>query len=145
MMIRTTIALLAATVLGACSGDESPIGNDPALSEGHAQGPHGGHILEVGSHVAHLEVLHDEDAGTLTIYVLGGDLETPLAIATAPQIKLATNDGPKVVKTEPQEATDGKSTVFTATNAALKGHVHGRVTVEIGGKTYNPELEHEDH
>jgi len=151
MMKRTLIVALG-LLLVACSGEEpkenggSTGGTTGAATGAHGhEGPHGGHVLEVGSHVAHLEVIHDDDSGKMTIYVLGEDLKTPLALAAAPQIKLSTNDGPKVVTTRPQDANGGKSSVFSATDAALKGHLHGRISVEIGGKTYNPELEHEDH
>ncbi len=139
-MIRTAIALLTATVLGACSGEDSSNHAEPAHNEGHAHGPHGGHVLEIGAHVAHLEVLHDDEM--LTIYVLGPDVKTPLAVAKPPQLKLSTAAGPKVIDTKAKDATN---TVFTATDAALKGQEpEGRVSIEVDGKMYNPDLEH-DH
>ena len=139
-MIKTALALLAATALAACSGEEKS--EDPAPPGGQAHGPHGGHILEVGAHVAHLEVLHDEEAGKLTIYVLGPDEKTALPVAKPPQLKLKTSAGPKVIDTKAQDATGA---VFTVTDAALKGREpEGRISIEVNGKVYNPDLEH-DH
>lgn len=143
-MIRTTLALLAATLLAACSADENNQTEPPAHTGGHAHGPHGGHVLEVGAHVAHLEVLHDKESGKLTIYVLGSDVKTPLAVAKPPQLKLTTADGPKVIDTKAQDET---GSVFTVTDAALKGREpEGRIAIEVKGKMYNPDLEHDhDH
>ena len=139
-MIRTALALLTATVLGACSGEDSSNQAEPAHNEDHAHGPHGGHVLEIGAHVAHLEVLHDDEM--LTIYVLGPDVKTPLAVAKPPQLKLSTAAGPKVLDTKAKDAT---STVFTSTDPALKGQEpEGRISIEVDGKMYNPDLEH-DH
>lgn len=141
-MTRTTLALLVTTLLTACSAEESNQTEPPAHTGGHAHGPHGGHVLEVGDHVAHLEVLHDEEAGKLTLYVLGSDVKTPLPVAKPPQLKLTTASGPKVLDTQ---ASDESGSVFTVTDAALKGHEpEGRIAIEVNGKTYNPDLEH-DH
>ena len=142
-MIRTTLAFLTATLLVGCSAEEG----DPSAHSGahaHAHGPHDGHILEVGVHVAHLEVLHDKEAGKLTIYVLDSDVKTPLAVAKPPQLKLSTSDGPKVIDTK---AEDESGSVFTVTHAALKGQEpKGRVAIEVKGKMYNPDIEHDhDH
>ena len=150
-MIKTVITILATTLFAACSGDDHDHGHadsnhtEPhATGEGHAHGPHGGHVLEVGDHVAHLEVVHDEAAGKITLYVLGTDGKSPLAIEKAPQLKLLTDDGPKVLDAKSQ---DGSGSVYAVTDTALQGHEpKGRVTIEVNGKVFNPALEHDhDH
>lgn len=155
-MIKTAITILATTLFVACSGDahdhdhgdsghtDSNHAEPHADGEGDAHGPHGGHVLEVGDHVAHLEVLHDEGAGKITLYVLGTDGKSPLAIEKAPQLKLLTADGPKALDTKAQ---DDSGSVFAVTDTALKGQEpQGRVTIVVNGKVYNPGLEHDhDH
>ena len=139
-MIRSAIALLAAATLGACSGEETHEAESPTHSGGHAHGPHGGHMIEIGAHIAHLEVVHDEEAGKLTIYVLEADAQTPHTVTKPPQLKLATPSGPRVIETE---ARDETNTVFTVTDAALETHEpEGRISIEVKDKTYNPDLEH---
>lgn len=143
-MIRTALTVLVAAAFGACSGDhdhdQKPAAGAHA-GEAHAHGPHGGHVLELGSaHAVHLEVVHDDSTGTLTIYVLGTDAKTALAATKPPELKLNTSSGPKVLATK---AKDASNTVFTVTDDALKGkEPEGRISIEVDGKTYNPDLEH---
>ena len=93
--------------------------------------------------MAHLEVLHDEAAGKMTIYVLGPDEKTALPVGKPPELKLSTESGPKVLATIPQDAEGGKSSTFTVTDEALRGHgCPGRISIEIAGKVYNPDIEH---
>ncbi|MGE3172482.1 MAG: hypothetical protein AB7O97_07625 [Planctomycetota bacterium] len=143
MMKFVSIALPMLLVVASCS-DEKPEDKPSkpgAAAHGH-EGPHGGHLLEVGDHVAHLEVMHDEAAGKMTIYVLGSDAKSALTDAKAPQVKLSTDSGPKVLSTT---AVSGAAGAFAVTDPALKAHgPEGRISIEIGGKTYNPALEH-DH
>ena len=77
MMKFVSIALPMLLVVASCSDEkhEEKPGKSGAAAHGH-EGPHGGHILEVGDHVAHLEVMHDESAGKMTIYVLGPDAKS---------------------------------------------------------------------
>lgn len=141
-MIRTALTVLVAAAFGACSRDHDQKSDAGAQAgEAHAHGPHGGHVLELGSaHAAHLEVVHDDRAGTLTIYVLGADSKTALAASKPPELKLNTSSGPKVLATKPK---DTSNTVFTVTDDALKGkEPEGRISIEVDGKTYNPDLEH---
>lgn len=138
------LALLAAAALAACSSDQDPETGAPHQDggHGHEHGPHGGHVLELGmEHLAHLEVLHDEAAGTLTVYVLGPDARTPLAADAPPELKLATAAGPRVLA---MTDADGTGTAFAATDEALRGEPTGRISVTVQGKAYNPDLVH-DH
>ena len=146
MMKFVSIALPMLLVVASCSDEkhEEKPGKSGAAAHGH-EGPHGGHILEVGDHVAHLEVMHDESAGKMTIYVLGPDAKSAFTGAKAPQVKLTTDSGPKVLSTT---AVSGEAGAFAVTDPALKAHgPEGRISIEIGGKNYNPALEHhhEDH
>lgn len=104
-------------------------------------GPHGGHLIELGT-VAHLEMVHDTAAGKVTAYFFGADGESVLAIPGAPELKLVTHDGPKVLRMEPVASSDGKASEFSVVDHVLEHeHLEGRITVEIEGQTYNPDLE----
>lgn len=150
MMKFVSIAFPLLLVVASCSDGKAKPGESGAAAHGHQgphghEGPHGGHLLEVGDHVAHLEVMHDESAGKMTIYVLGSDAKSAFTGAKAPQVKLSTGSGPKVLSTT---AVSGEAGAFAVTDPALKAHgPEGRISIEIGGKNYNPALEHhhEDH
>jgi hypothetical protein len=134
-MIRTALALLAAVALCSCSKEQDRGGG----AHGHVHGPHGGHLVELGTqHQAHLEVAHDAAAGTMRIWVLAGDAKTALAATRTPEVKLTTASGPKLLPTKAEDATNA---AFAVTDDALKGgEPKGRITVEIDGKVYNPDL-----
>lgn len=147
-MKLVSLMLPVLLALWSCSDgkrEEASKPDKPKAATHSHEGPHGGHLLEVGDHIAHLEVMHDESAGKMTIYVLGADAKSALTGTNSPQIKLSTDSGPKVLSTT---AISGEAGAFTATNSALMTHApEGRISIEIGGKTYNPALEHhhEDH
>jgi hypothetical protein len=51
--------------------------------EGHGhdhEAPHGGTLIALGDHFAHLEIIHDATTGTITVYVLDGEAENPVRI-----------------------------------------------------------------
>ena len=64
-------------LLWGCGGDSSP----------HHQhhdvhiAPHGGTLVELGDHEFNLEFVHEEDTGSLGIYVLGPHAEKYLRIS----------------------------------------------------------------
>lgn len=119
------------------------------LAEEHkheAKGPHGGEIAEVGDKDdTHAELVHDEKAGKLTIYLLGKDQKTPVAIKDAPKINLKTKDGNKQIEMKAVEAKDGAASQYEATDEALKADpLDGRIVVTLAdGKKYNVSLKHE--
>ena len=121
---------------------------DKKLAEEHKheehKAPHGGPLLEVGEEEAHLELVHDEKAGKLTLYLLGKDAKTPVAIKDAPKVNLKTDKGPKQIETKAVEAKDGLASCFEATDDALKADpLNGRIALTLGEKKYNVELKHE--
>lgn len=46
----------------------------------HHQPPHGGALIELGDHIAHIELLHDPESATLTAYLLDGHAEHPVRV-----------------------------------------------------------------
>jgi len=141
-MMKLALALLSISLIFACTPEKKAPAPDKG-AHATAPGPNGGKVVEVGAHLAHLEILHDEKAGTITIYVFDKDIKTPMALAKAPEIKLSTMEGPVVL---PTKAVDDKNLSFTVTHDALKAHgPEGRISLELGGKPYNPALPHMDN
>jgi len=144
MRIRECVLVIA--LVAAC-GDKKEA---PKEQEGHGHeahvAPHGGEILELGGGAAHLEILHDHEGGSMTVYVLGADLKTPIAVE-APVVNLVTKDGPAAVTlTAIEPGTDGKASAWKGAHAGLKADPwDGRIRVAIGGKTYQSPLEGEGH
>ena len=123
--------------------------NPPATETGgqshedeHGKAPHGGEIITVGDDVLHLELVHDAEAGKITIYVYDGEVKNPLTLAKAPVINLTTPDGDK------QLAVTGSGSQFAASDPALKIEpLAGRISLEYDGKPYQVSLadEHQHH
>ena len=67
-----TLAILTALLCAACGDDV----HEPAPAAATAKHDHqplrGGRLVEIGEHVAQVEIVHDAEAGTLTAYVMNG-------------------------------------------------------------------------
>ncbi len=134
------IASLA--LLGACGKSESHQKQQqkPEASTTHAaHGPNDGELIELGDHVAHLEVVHDEDEGTILLYALDADLK-PTTLTKAPVLNLQTSSGPKQLTAT---ARGGSQSEWQFSDASLKGEPEGvRLRVVLDGVTYTPDLPH---
>lgn len=146
MTRMTVLSCLSTFLFAGCTSEEEAPPQAPPAADAHEHGPHGGHMLELGDHVAHLEVVHDDAAGRMTLYLFGADAKTPMPIAKPPELKLTTTAGPKVLVSRPESGTAGESNAFVVVDDLLKGgEPEGRVSVEIGGRQYNPDLAHDHH
>ncbi|BBM84253.1 hypothetical protein [Candidatus Uabimicrobium amorphum] len=106
----------------------------------HEAGAHGGNILDSGG-TLHVEFVHDQEAGKVSLYILGGDGKTPQNISSAPRINLRTSDGPKQLKT--QKVADNASH-YEVSDSALKGDINGRIAIDFEGKRFNLDIETSD-
>ena len=111
-------------------------------SHGHEHGPHGGELLEVGKHVAHIEFIHDEKAGKITLYILGKDAKTAENIADLPLLNLKYKGTQKQLKTVAMNSTENESSHFEVTDEVLKEEVDGRIAITIKGVKYNINIQH---
>ena len=150
-MMRTTLLALAvpllAVSLAACKA-ETTSSSTPAETvhegdahEGHDHGeaPHGGHVVILGDHAAHLEIAHG-DGGELIVYGLDADME-PLGLDEAPVLNLLTDEGSVAVR-----GTAGADGGWVLEHDALMDHdVTGRFRLRLGGKTYSAEYSACDH
>lgn len=105
------------------------------------EGSHGGVVLEIGDHVAHVEVVHDQKAGKITLYLTDKDAKSALAIKDAPKINVKAEKGNKQIEAKAIDAKDGAASQFEATDDVLKADpLKGRIAITINEKKYNVEL-----
>lgn len=120
----------------------------PKTGHAHAhptEGPHGGTLVELGKEDYHAELVHDEAADTVTVYLLDGAAKQPVAI-DAKQLTLNLLVGGKPqqfpLPAEPL-STDpaGKCSAFGSSSAAIGKALHikgttGRLNVPVAGKVF---------
>ncbi|TWT64355.1 hypothetical protein [Rubinisphaera italica] len=161
----TTFFLMATVLVIAGCSDKSS--TDTATSgppntvdahAGHAhpsEGPHHGDLIELGNEEYHAEILHDEDAGTITIYVLNGAATEQVSIDATEVTINAKHDG------KPEQFTlaaspdtndpQGKSSRFISNDAELAHRLdeegaEPKLVLSINGKSYRGTISHDhDH
>jgi hypothetical protein len=120
----------------------------------HEQGPHGGHLVELGEEEYHAEVVFDPKSSKITLYTLDSTAKKPVPIDAAEiKLELVIGGQPKslAAKAAPETGDpDKKSSRFeVADNPDVKANIKdeedlkGSVTVPIGGKTYAGKIVHE--
>lgn len=110
---------------------------DHGHDHGHAHDPKfGGFLVELGDHFANLEIVHDVEAGSLTVYVLGAHAEETVKSSTE-ELALSINvhaDEPLTFVLAADESSlsgnqKGASAKFSVTDERLAGLEHGHATV----------------
>lgn len=122
---------------------------------GHAEeGPHKGQLIELGKEEYHGELLHDDAAHKITIYLLDGAAKKSVPVAEAALTVNVVVDGkPAQFKLPAVPQTDdpaGQSSRFELTDHMLCEALDdpkskGRLNVTIAGKQFSGELSHEEH
>jgi hypothetical protein len=153
---------LLSLVISGCGGsttsnrDRTTDGIPSATESGHehahaSEGPHGGTLIELGNEEYHAELVHDEQAGTVTVYLLDSAAKASVPIDAADvsinvkhekqgeQFKLSASAD----ESDPQ----GKSSRFVSTDAELAEeldheHAEAQLAVTINGKPYRGTVEH---
>lgn len=162
-------ALALAAVSGGCgsqqSSDDTPVdvSGPPPAADGHGQdhdghdhgeeheGPHGGHVIELGrNHQYHAELVEDEQAGTVTVYMLDKDLKELVIDQPAIVMNLTVDGQAKTFELVAADASAGKASRFEAADRALFEALHeheatGKLRVTIDGTPYSGEVEHYHH
>lgn len=133
-------------------------GHDHANEVVHAhptEGPHGGHLIELGNEEYHAELLHDEATHKVTIHLLDSSGKEPVR-QPLPEITMQLfKDGQFVsytLKAVPKPDTpNGAASTFEVVDAGLcdtlchAETVKGRLQVTIAGKPYTGTIEHDSH
>ena len=128
--------------------------SDTKKAHVHEEGPHDGHLIELGEEEYHAELVFDEKSRKTTLYILGSDPETAHPIdAKEVEFHLEEGDGytELIFAAAPQEDDpDGKSSRFELAADDLPAAIDeeekfvGHIDVTIGGKVYEGEVDH-DH
>ncbi len=144
-LIRPFLAALALAALSGCGKSDPHAGHDHGAHVHKA--PHGGLLVELGEHAGNLELVRDDAAGKLTVYVLDGHAEDFVRIA-APSISLtayaagARQTVTLVAVANPATGeTVGNTSQFEAAAPWLKdaGEFNGEVgALEIKGAKFGP-------
>lgn len=161
-LILNVIGLLA--VCGCGGGtpttvDQSDQGYDAAHDHhGHAHhahgagGPHGGNIIELGDEEYHVEWVHNDETGVLTLYVLDSEMREEVPIeASEIRIRRILDDVETSVAL-PAFGDEAKSARFEVADKELiealkmagKG-VDAHLSVEIQGKQFTAEFGDDSH
>ncbi|MDZ4656082.1 MAG: hypothetical protein SH868_00745 [Bythopirellula sp.] len=119
---------------------------------GHSsEGPHGGGLIELGNNEYHGEFVHDDAAGTVTIYLLDSVAKASVPIETAEiTINLKHEGQGKQFKLAAEaDASDpaGKSSRFVSNDVELAKDLDqegadAQLAVNINGKPYRGAIEH---
>lgn len=160
--------MLAAMILSLAGCKDSNSSSDASLpgvsfdaediQPGHAhptEGPHHGALIELGNEEYHAELVHDEAAGSVTIYVLNAAATGPVPIDASEITINVKHDGkPKQFKLAASPDTgdpEGKSSRFISTEAELGEHLHDdaaepKLVLSIAGKSFRGVIDHHhDH
>ncbi len=156
--------LLAGVVtvgLTGCTGSPSKTDDHDVSEEGHdhgdehghpSEGPHHGSLIELGNEEYHAELVHDDEAGTVTVYLLDAAAKEPVVIEAADVTMNVKHDGQGAqYKLAAADATDGKASKFTSSEGALaealdEEGAETQLVVSIDGKQFRGEVAHDhDH
>lgn len=156
--LAATLLLIA--VSGGCGSQQSD--DRPSTSGGHDhdhdhahgeehQGPHGGHLIELGrNHEYHAELVDDEQAGTVTVYILDKDLMELLIEQQAITLNLVVEGETKTFELTAADGSGAMASRFEAADKAVFEALHeleasGKLRVMINGSPYSGDIEHHDH
>lgn len=125
------------------------------LAAGHPEeGPHHGELIELGKEEYHAEMIHDDVAHKVTIYLLDFAAVHSVAIAERElTINVAVAGKPqqfKLLAVPQADDAAGQSSRFELTDQALcealdDPKTTGRLNVPIAGKSYSGDLNHAGH
>ena len=117
----------------------------------HAHGPNGGDLVELGDHSIHAEVVFDEGAGKLDVYLLGEDAETAHPVGRT-ELTLSVAHGDETedctLTAAPLDGeAEGQSSRFSVTDEEIAEEFHehtdgAHLHFEIDGKEYEGEVHH---
>ncbi len=158
---------LTAMIVAGCSKEGSTTvetGGPPNTMDSHddhaghahpTEGPHHGDLVELGNEEYHAEILHDDDAGTVTVYVLNSAATEQVPIDATEITINAKHDGQpeqfKLAASPDASDPDGKSSRFVSGDEELAHHLdeegaEPRLVLTINGKSYRGMIAHDhDH
>ena len=136
--------------------DDHAHGADEHAGHDHpTEGPHHGSLIELGNEDYHAELVHDDAAGSVTIYLLDSAVKNAVPIEATELLINMTHDGEaeQFTLAASPDAGDpaGKSSRFVSTDAHLGEDLdhegaEAKLVVTIAGKQYRGDIHHDhDH
>jgi hypothetical protein len=134
--------------------DHGEAGHDHAAHAHPSEGPHHGHLMELGQEEYHAELTHDDATKTVTVYLLDKEAKAPVAIADAEIMLNLVVDGKPlqaILAAAPQEGDPaGQASRFSIIDEKVLEALEapkttGRLNVTIVGKAYTGSVEHHEH
>lgn len=119
-----------------------------------AEGPHHGTLLELGDEEYHAEFVHDEDAKTVTVYILDSTAKKAVPIDAKTLTIVVRADGkttPYELKASAMEGeADGKSSRFVSSDKAIDNAIdtegaESQLQVTIEGTPFTVKIAEHDH
>jgi hypothetical protein len=127
----------------------------PDKGEAHEEeyeGPHGGHLIELGrEHEYHAELVEDEKAKMITVYMLDKKLKEMAIDQPLVVMNLMVDGHAKTLELAAANAIDGKASRFESSDPALfealfKHEATGKFRATINGVPYSGDIKHDhDH
>lgn len=151
------VSAVAICILAIGCNSESPVvtGEPPATPDTHEhpqEGPHHGHLIELGDEEYHVELLHDDESGKVSIYVLDASAKEEVKISAADvTLNIVVAGTPRQFKLNAVGASDGGPSQFEIVDKdlleALEGteRTNARLSLSIDGKPYTGKIEHHAH
>lgn len=139
---------------GAAGGHKEGDGHTHPAESHAEEGPHHGHLIELGEEEYHAELAHDDKTKTVTVYLLDKEAKAAVAIPDKEILLNLMVDGKPLqakLAADPQDGDpEGKASRFTITDeTVVEAHdapkTTGRLKVTIGGKEYSGTVEHKAH
>lgn len=136
-------------------GEPPAIGHEGADAHAHAEsGPHGGRLIELGRGEYHAELVRDESASRVMVYLL--DRKASGAVASdAPELtlNLVIAGQPRQVKVSADRQTtdpEGQASRYSTNDASVLEALHdtktnGRLLASVAGKQFSGALTPHDH
>lgn len=153
------VTCLATLLLAGC-GTAPDSSKSPPSAESHddhdhahpEEGPHHGHLVELGNEEYHAEVVHDNSA-TVTVYILDSSGQKAVPIESPDVAVNLTHQGKaeqfKFAASPDKEDPAGKSSRFISRELHLANDMDAegsaaKLVVTINGKQYTGKIDH-DH
>lgn len=127
-----------------------PLGED----DHPEHGPHEGALIELGKEEYHAELVHDEKAGTVTVYLLDSAAKKSVPVEAGEVTMHLNHDGKpeqfKLTASREQSDPEGQSSRFVSSDTHLaealdQEHAEARLVVVIKGKVFAGKVPHHHH
>ena len=136
-------------------GEEHAHGDHGHDEHAHpTEGPHHGMLVELGNENYHAEVVHDDEAGTLKVYLLDSAAKNAVfSEASEIVINIKKGDQPlqfKLGGLKKDGQPEGKFSDYSLVEPELLKALHdktstAKLSITIDGKPYSGEISYEDH